>query len=390
VKYFPLLWAALWRKRVRTWLTLLSIVVAFLLFGLLQSVSSAFTRGVDIAGADRLITNGRYSLTELLPLAYRQQIAQVEGVTLVTPRLWFGGWYQDPRAHLAAFVVDPVTDLEVYREIRLPEDQRRRFQQQRASVLAGRPMANRYGWSVGDRIPINSQIWTRSDGSMAWEFEVAGIFEIDRDIAGGPGNPDVLLINFDYFDEERQFAHGFIGWYVMRIADAGGSERIAREIDALFANSRNETKTQTEEQFATAFVNQIGNIGLIVTGILGAVFFTLLLLTGNTMMQSVRERIPELAVLKTLGFTDATVMALVLAESLLLALGGAMLGLLAAAYVVPVMAQQLALLLPGLEMEPGTFVTGIACALLLGTVVGLPPALRAMRVQIVEALAEPL
>lgn len=384
MKYLPLVWAALWRRKPRTIFTMLSIVVAFLLYALLSGVNAAFNAGVEIAGADRLVTTGRYSLTQVLPFGHIQQVQSLPGVASVAGQSWFGGYYQKESNFFPQFPTQIEPYLEMYPEIVLPEDQKQTMLNTRTGALIAKTLADRYGFKVGDRIPIIAGIWPLADGSNNWEFDLVGIFDTK--------NPkersmyEMMLFHHDYFDEARQFGKGTIGWMVVKTRDPDQNETVVKQIDALFANSPNETRTQTERAFNQSFAKQMGDIGLILSSIIGAVFFTLLFLTGNTMMQSVRERIPELAVLKTLGYSDLGVLALVLAESLALCLIAALIGVGLAGLLLPGIAAKLPGF-SGLSLKPEAFAGALGLALLLALIVGLPPALRAMRLQIVDALA---
>lgn len=381
MKYFPLIWSALWRKKPRTIYTMLSILVAFLLFGMLQAVSVGMSKSIEISGADRLFTAGKFSFTEILPLGYYARIKSIPGVKLVTHASWFGGVYQEEKNFFPQFAVDHETYLEMYPEFLVTAEARKEWARNKTGVLVGAGLAKRFGWKIGDRIPIRATIWPKRDGSNTWEFDIVGL--IDGKDETARAQSEVLLFRFDYFDEARQFGQGYIGWYLERIADPAQSSTVANAIDRQFANSPKETRTDSEKAFNQAFMKQMGDIQLIIRSILGSVFFTLLFLTGNTMMQSVRERIPELAVLKTIGFSDRSVLGLVLTESLLLCLIAALLGLAAATLLMPGLAAKM----PGLQMEPEVWTMGVAIAALLAVIVGFPPAWCAMRLDIVNALA---
>ena len=383
MKYFSLVWAQLFRSRTRTLLTLLSVVAAFLLFGMLDSVRVAFTSGGSVEGANRLITASRLSLTQSLPIRLEPQIRQVAGVRDVTYGMWFGGIYRDPKDFFANFSVAP-NYFDVYRELQVAPDQLKRFQETRTGAIVGEGLAAKYGWKVGDTIPLQATIFPRG-GSNDWPLELVGTFRSkDRTAAGN--EEQQLMMNWKYFDESNDFIKNQVSWYTITLDNPAQASRVAQAIDAISANSDHETKTQTESAFQQAFVKQFADIGLIVTSIMGAVFFTLLLLTGNTMAQAVRERIPELATLKTLGFQDRTVLSLVMVESVLLVgLGGAI-GMGLAAVILPVLAPQTRGLLPA-QVPTATWLIGIVLILVIGVVVGLLPALRAKRLKIVDALA---
>jgi putative ABC transport system permease protein len=385
VKYLPLLWGALLRRKTRTVLTLLSVVVAFLLFGFLHGVKLTFEAGADAADAKRLLTTARYSIIELLPIAYLKRIEAVPGVVGVASAEWFGARYQNESNAFPVFAVDPARYLAMYPEFTIAHDQLHAFIRTRTGAVAGQRLVDRFGWKVGQKLPISSEIYPRADGDLNWEFDLVGI--IDAEDPALRGNTDMVLIGAEYFDEARQFAKGRTGWYIERIADSTQARAISAEIDRLFANSPDETKTQPEKEFAIGFARQIGDMGALVTRILVAVFFTILILTGNVMAQSIRERTGELAILKTLGFSDGQVTALVLAESVLLLLLGAGLGMAAATALLPPLNATMGGRFPPLFVSAGTWLIGIGIALGLALAVGLPPALRARRLRIVEALA---
>ena len=385
MRYLPLLWAGLFRKKTRTTLTLLSIVVAFALFGLLQAVEVAFESGADAADAKRLLTTARYSIIEPLPMAYQRRIEQVPGVVGVAFADWFGAKYQNESNAFPVFAVDPARYLDMYPEFTVAREHREAFVKTRTGALAGQRLVDRFGWKVGQKLPISSEIHPKTDGSMSWEFDLVGI--IDADDPAVRGNTDMVLINVAYFDEARQSGRGKTGWYIVRIAESGQARAISAGIDALFMNSPDETKTQPEKEFALGFAKQIGDIGALVTRILIAVFFTILILTGNTMAQSIRERIPELAILKTLGFSDLKITALVLAEAVLLLVLGGGIGMGAAVAAMPGLNGATGGRFPPLFVGPDTWLLAAAIAGLVALGIGLPPALRASRLKIVDALS---
>jgi putative ABC transport system permease protein len=380
-----LVWAQLFRKKTRTVLTLLSVIVAFLLFGLLQAVQVAFESGADTADAGRLLTTARYSIIEPLPMAHARAIERVPGVVAVAFADWFGAKYQNESNAFPVFAVDPARYLDMYPEFTVTPAHRAAFVKTRTGAIAGRRLVERYGWRVGQKLPIASEIHAKTDGSLNWEFDLVGI--LDAEDPAVQGNTDVVLINVAYFDEARQFGRGKTGWYIVRIADPSQARTISAEIDRQFANSPDETKTQPEKEFAIGFAKQIGDIGALVTRILIAVFFTILILTGNTMAQAVRERIPELAVLKTLGFSDRMVTGLVLGEALLLLGLGAALGMVAAVGVLPALNSNTGGRFPPLFVDATTWLLAAVIAAALAVAIGLPPALRVGRLRIVDALA---
>jgi putative ABC transport system permease protein len=385
VRYLPLLWTGLFRKKTRTILTLLSIVVAFALFGLLQAVEVAFESGADAADAKRLLTTARYSIIEPLPMSYQRRIEQVAGVVGVAYADWFGAKYQNESNAFPVFAVDPARYLDMYPEFTIARAHREAFARTRTGAVAGKRLADRFGWKVGQKLPISSEIHPKTDGSMSWEFDLVGI--LDADDPAVRGNTDMVLINVAYFDEARQIGRGKTGWYIVRVADSTQARAVSTSIDGLFMNSPDETKTQPEKEFALGFAKQIGDIGALVTRILIAVFFTILILTGNTMAQSIRERIPELAILKTLGFSDGKVTALVLAEAVLLLVLGGGIGMGAAVAAMPALNGSTGGRFPPLFVGGDTWLLAAAIAAFVALAIGLPPALRANRLKIVDALS---
>jgi len=380
MKYFYLVWKSLWRKKIRTILTMLSVFIAFLLFGLLSGLNQVFAGATDLANAQRLITLDKISIINALPSAYLPRIEAITGVRRVAHADWFGGYYQDPRNQFAQFAVDPERYLDLYPELQIAAEQRQAWADKRDSVIVGRDLVEAYGWSIGDRVPMYSSIWTNKSGGQAWDFEIAGIFENDDP----RGNTQLMLIQYDYFDEGRAFGQGGMGWFIIGIDSAGNAAEIANAVDTQFANSPNQTKTSTEAAFAESFIGQYGDIGLIISLILTAVFFTILLVSGNTMAQSVRERIPELAVLKTLGFEDKGVLGIVLAESVFVMLIGGGLGLGVAWLIVNVVG---AIPLPGFYLDGSALALGGLYILVAGLLAGIFPAVKAMRLTIIDALS---
>jgi len=383
MKYFGLIWKNVWRKKIRTSLTILSIFVAFLLFALLSAIGYAFKGGEDVADAERLVVIHKISLINPLPMAYMNRIAATEGVQAVTHASWFGGYYQDPRNQFGQFPTDPYEYFSLYPELKMPQEQLDAWAKNRQGAVLGREIAEQYDIAVGDRIPMQATIWTKADGGRTWEFDIEGIFETDDP----RGSTAFMLFNYDYFEEARAFGKGTVGWYVLRVEPGADPVQVSNAIDIQFANSPNETETSTEAAFAQSFAKQFGNIALIVTLILGAVFFTLLLVSGNTMSQSVRERISELAVLKTLGFSDRSVLGVVLSESILIMLIGGLLGLGVGWLLVQGAAQAMGAFLPGIFLSPEAMLTAVGVMVLAGIVSGIFPALSAMRLSIIDALA---
>ncbi|MDG2523780.1 FtsX-like permease family protein [Stenotrophomonas sp. HITSZ_GD] len=383
MKYLSLVWAQLFRSKTRTLLTLFSVIVAFLLFGLLDSVRVAFTSGGSVEGANRLVVASRLSITQSLPVRLESQIRSIPGVRDVTYAMWFGGIYRDPKDFFPNFSVAP-NFFDVYTEYDVPPDQLKAFQNTRTGAAVGEALAKKFGWKVGDTIPLQATIFPRG-GSNDWPLELKLIFRA-KDRANVQAE-NQLMMNWKYFDESNDYIKSQVSWYTVKLANADQASRVAQAIDALSANSDHETKTQTESAFQQAFIKQFADIGLIVTSIMGAVFFTLLLLTGNTMAQAVRERIPELATLKTLGFKDGTVLGLVMFESVLLVVLGGLLGMALASLAIPGLAKASGGALPVHFVPVQTWVVGLVLMVGIGVVVGLLPALRAQRLKIVDALA---
>jgi putative ABC transport system permease protein len=380
-KYLPLVWGALMRKKTRTAFTLLSLSAAFLLIGLLQAVNSVLSGGADFLGANRLITQAKISFTQPLPMRLLPQIEAIPGVEHVGHSQFFGGIYQDPKNFFPQFAVNPQRLRDTYPEWKMDEDAWRAFISTQDGAIAGKVLADKFGWKVGDIIPLNSFIWTQRDGNRVWQWRLVGIFE-GRD-QEWTDRANLMYLNYGQFDEGRsERARGLAGVFVVRVKNPMDSERIAAEVDRKFENSSDETKTQSEQEFQLGFLKQLGDIGFIVNAISGAVFFTILILTGYTMSQAVRERIPELAVLKCLGFTDRTVLGLVLAESFLLCFIGALFGLLLASTVTGLLPPEYPI-----KADARVWLFALVTTVFLALVVGLPPALRAMHLKIVDALA---
>ena len=381
MKYLYLVWSNLRRKKMRTILTLLSIMVAFMLFGYLGAIRQGFSQGIDVAGVDRLIVRHKISIIQLLPEAYESRIEQIDGVVDAVHQTWFGGIYQKPSNFFAQMPVKPQEYLDMFPEFLLSDEERQAWFKTRSGAVAGRGIADRFDWKVGDRIPINATIWTRKGGERTWEFDLVGIYD------GAEKGTDTsqFLFRYDFFDESRQFAQGQVGWYTVRISDPDRAAETAALIDAEFANSPYETKAEPEGAFLQGFANQIGDIGFIMMSIVAAVFFTILLVAGNTMAYAVRERTNELAVLKAIGFTDRAVLGLVLGESLVLTgLGGAI-GL-SLAWLLVSTGDPTGGSLPMFYIPVKDLVTGVVLIGVMALVAGILPALQAQRLRIADAL----
>jgi len=383
MKFFPLIWSNLKRKKLRTALTILSIVVAFILFGLLCSIKQALTGGVTMEGASRIIVQHKVSIIQLLPYSYKARMERIPGVSVVSHYTWFGGRFErEPKYFFMQCPCEPENLLAVVPEMTLPEDQKKKWLETRTGAIVGRTTAERLHWKIGDKIPIYSPIWRKADGSQTWDFDIVGIYDSkDKNI-----DTMSMFFRYDYFDEARSFAKGQVGWYTLRVKDPSHAAEVAKRIDQEFENSDYETKTAPEAAFAQAWVKQIGNIALITASILGAVFFTILLVTGNTMSQAVRERTGELGVLKAVGFTNQQVLILVMAESCLVAFLGGALGLGLACLIVPGVGKALATMLPMFFFPPRDLMLGVGLCIGLGLLTGIFPALAAMRLRVADSL----
>ncbi|HKB79339.1 MAG TPA: FtsX-like permease family protein [Thermoanaerobaculia bacterium] len=379
MRFFRLIFANLFRKKLRLMLTIGSFAVALFLFAFLAVVKDAFGRGADVANANRLVTINRVSIIQPLPLSYGDRIRAIPGVQAVTHDNWFGGVYQDERNFFPQFVIDPQNQRTVYPELIVPEDQWKNFLRDRQGAIAGARTAARFGWKVGDRIPIRGVIW----GAGAWEFNLDGIYH-----GKSPKDDETQFwFQWDYFTEHvPDRVKGLVGWYTVKLNSPDDALRVSKAIDTQFANSPYETKTETESAFAASWVKQFGNIEFLILTIGTVVFFTLLLVTGNTMAISVRERTNELGVLKAIGFSDGRVLLFVLAESLLIALIGGVFGLLLAMGAIPVLGTALNGLLPNLVLSKAMLGLGIAFALSVGFCAGLLPGIGAMRLRVINAL----
>ena len=381
MKYWPLVWRNLLRRKVRTSFTLLSVFIAFLLFGILMTIRTAFTFGVETAGVDRLVTMDKVSIIRFVPISYVPQIAALPGVSLVSHSTWFGGVYQDPKNFFAQWAVDQDTYFKVHSEFAIPPDQMKTFLADRQGAIVGVDTAKRFGWKLGDHIPISATIWQPVNGGLTWTFNIDGIYDGDSGI-----DKTQFFFRYDYFDENRVArARGNISWITVKVADPSHSADLASRIDGMFANSANETKTAPEKAIFASFAKQMGDIGFILIAVSSVVLFMILLVCANTMAQSVRERTSEIAVLKTLGFTGPTVLTLVMLESVLIAIIGGALGL-AVAWLIVQGGDPTKGMLPIFILRRSDLMTGAALVLTLGLLSGLVPATNAMQLRITDAL----
>jgi len=379
VKYLHLVWAGLWRSRARAVFTLLSIAVAFVLFGLLQGINAWFAGAFPGARADRLIVVSRVSQIEPLPSAHLQRIERVAGVRRAAVVGALPATYQSRGNDVLVLATDPSALFDIYPDWQTSPNALRALSTQRTGAIVGAALMKAYGWKVGDRIPLRTSV-VKLDGATDWSFEIVGTYTVP----GGAAQENRLIANYEYFDEARMFDKGRAFAFLVSIDDPRQSTQICAAIDALFANSSDETLTQNEAEYAQSQLRQLGDVSVMVNAIVGAVLFALLFLTGNTMRQAVRERIPELAVLKAIGYSDGMVTALVLAESTLLCLVAALAGLAVAAAIFPITE---ALGISGGALPLRVVVLGVLVALALALASGLPPAWQARRLPIVDALA---
>lgn len=376
MKYLHIVWVNLKRKKLRALLTAGSFMVALFLFGVLVTIRTALSSGVDVAGADRLIVRNRISLIMPLPFSYRDVIRGIPHVSEVTFATWFGGYYQDMKNFFPNYAIDPETYRTVYPEYIISDADWNAFVEDRQGCIVSPPVAEKHGFKVGDRVPLQGTVWPG-----VWEFNVRAIYDAAQKELISPE----FWFQYKYLEEQRPFFKGTVGWYTVKIDDPANAVGVVKAIDDRFANSPNETKTETEKSFAAGFANQIGNIRLLILSIGSVVFFTLLLVTGNSMATAVRERTGELAVMKTVGFTDASILALVMAESLTLAAVGGGIGLgLAKLYTLS--GDPTGGMLAYFYLPKQALASGFALALGAGAAAGIIPAVGAMRLKIIDAL----
>ncbi len=381
MKYFYLIFSSLKRKKMRTGLTILSIMVAFILFGYLTAIRQAFDAGVEVAGADRLVVRHKVSIIQLLPQSYEAKMERIDGIDNATHTTWFGGIYQEPRNFFAQLAIVPEELFDMFPEFVISDEHKAAWLETRSGVLVGRGLADRFGWKLGDRIPINATIWGKKDGGRTWEFDLVAIYD------GAEKGTDTsqFFFRYDFFDETRAGGTGQVGWYTVRVTDPDKATEVAAAIDAEFANSAFETKAEPEGAFIQGFANQIGNIGFIIMSIMSAVFFTILLVAGNTMAYTVRERTNELAVLKAIGFTDRAVLGLVLGESLALTFVGGAIGL-GLAWLLVSTGDPTGGSFPVFYLPTRDLFVGALLIMAMAFIAGIIPALQAQRLQIADAL----
>ncbi len=381
MKYLMLIWAGLWRNKTRTALTMLSMVVSFLLFGMLESFSAGLQGIFKDVAVERLFIENKLASNEGIPLGYFERIREVPGVTALTHWTYFGGFYQDPRNSFMMFATDIAGQFATTPKLRIPKDQYEAMLRTRDGLIVSQGLAARFGWKIGDRVPIGSTNWLTKGGSNTYPFQLVGIMDITG--VGGETTYPVAFMHFAYLDEARAYGNGRVSYYVAGIGDARREGEISSAIDALFANSPAETRTQTEQAFTQSLVTQFGDVQSIARAMAGAVLFTLLFLTANTMMQSVRERIPELGVLKAIGFSNKSVLTLIVSESLLMCTCTMLVGLILANFAF----KSTAALFGPASLPMSVVLTAVAMAVILALVSAGPPALRAARLNVVDTLA---
>ena len=381
-RWLPLVWANLKRRKLRFAFTFVSILLAFLMFGMLDALRTSLSQAVNLAGADRLMLQSKVNITVSNPRSHYEKVKAVPGVRAVAPFNWFGGVYKDSKQQIQVQATDPEEFMKVYPEVHLKPEELAAWKTDRQAIVIGQALADQYGWKIGQRIPLRSDIWRKLDGSDTWEFNIVGIYTVE----GSGWDKRSAMFQYDYFNESLQFGKDLVGWMVIKVANPDDSDKIANKIDAMFANSSNETKTATERVFIKQFLDQVGNIGLILVSVTTAVFFTMLLVTANTMAQSVRERTNEIGVLKTLGFSGESILGLVLLESLFLTFTGGLVGLGLAWFFAKGLGAAIKDYFPVFQIGTNTFLVGAALMLVFGVLTGLWPALTAMRLKIVDAL----
>ncbi|MBB3169533.1 ABC transporter permease [Simiduia aestuariiviva] len=380
---FYLIYKNLTRKKLRLTLTVFSIFIAFTIFGAVSALKGSLDSGIEMSADNRLVTVNKINFTVSIPYAYVNKIRAMEGVKDVTHANWFGGYYQEPAVQIVSMAVDPTTYFDVYNELVVPDEQMQRWQSNQTGMLVGARLAKVYGWKVGDRVPISSNIFSQKTGGQTWDFTVDGIFDAeDAKVDTG-----YMVFHYKYFRETNSYGGDNVGWLVLTTTSSDLNEQVAKSIDEAFANSSAETETSTEKAFNKAFLEQIGNIGLIIFGVVFMAFFTILVVVGNTMVLAIRERTNEIAVLKTLGFTSARIFKMVLIESLLLAFIGGLLGLGAAKLIVAAMSDQLARFLPNIAVGTDVIIQALLYMALLGLITGIAPAINALRLNIVTAFS---
>ncbi len=383
MSWLSFVWANLTRRKLRLVFTLLSIILAFLMFGMLDALRYSLTQAVNLTGADRLITISKVSIIDSFPLSYYQKTQAVPGVSAVVHLNWFGGVYKDAKTQIPVFPINVEEFFKVYPEVKITPEEYAAWKADRQGMVIGQVLADNFGWKKGDRVPIKSSIFRKANNSDTWEFNIIGIYKVEN--SAGWDNQSAMF-HYDYYNESLLFGRDQIGWMTIKVSNPDESEAVAKRIDEQFANSSDETKTATEKAFTKQFLEQIGNIGKILVSVVFAVFFTMLLVTANTMAQSVRERTNEIGVLKTLGFSDASILRVVIGEALFLTVLGGLIGFGLAYLAVGGMAAFMKKYFPVFEIGESTIITAVVLMIGLGVITGLWPAMTAMRLKITDAL----
>jgi putative ABC transport system permease protein len=383
MSWISLTWANLTRRKLRLVFTLLSIILAFLMFGMLDALRTSLSMSVNLTGADRLIALSKVSIIDSYPVSHYEKTRAVEGVASVVHLNWFGGVYKEGTMQIPVFPMNVEEFFNVYPEVKITPEEFTAWKADRQGIVIGKVLADRYNWKKGDRIPIKSSIFRKSNNSDTWEFNVVAIYTVEN--SAGWDNQSAMF-HYDYYNESLQFGRNEIGWMTIKVKDPDQSEAVAKRIDAVFANSSDETKTGTEKAFTKQFMEQIGNIGKILISVVFAVFFTMLLVTANTMAQSVRERTNEIGVLKTLGFSAGAILRLVIGEALFLTIVGGLIGFGLAYLAVGGLQPMMKTYFPIFEIDSSTIITALVLMIALGVITGLWPAVSAMRLKITDAL----
>jgi putative ABC transport system permease protein len=377
------IWSNMWRRKVRVIFTLLSIILAFLMFGMLDALRTSLSQAVNLTGADRLITISKVSIIDSFPVSHYTKVQSVDGVSAVVHLNWFGGVYKDGKAQIPVFPLNVDEFFKVYPEVKITPQELAEWKADRQGMVIGQVLSDTYGWKKGDRVPIKSSIFRKANNSDTWEFNIKAIYKVEN--SAGWDNQSAMF-HYDYYNESLLFGRDQIGWMTVKVKDPAQSETIAKRIDDQFANSSDETKTATEKAFTKQFLEQIGSIGKILISVVFAVFFTMLLVTANTMAQSVRERTNEIGVLKTLGFSSGSVLRIVIGEALFLTVVGGLIGFGLAYLAVGGMQPMMKKYFPVFEIGQSTIITAFVLMVALGVITGLWPAVSAMRLKITDAL----
>jgi putative ABC transport system permease protein len=383
MSWLGFIWANMWRRKVRVIFTLLSIILAFLMFGMLDALRTSLSQAVNLTGADRLITISKVSIIDSFPVSHYTKVQATPGVSSVVHLNWFGGVYKDGKAQIPVFPLNVDEFFKVYPEVKITPEELAAWKADRQGMVIGQVLADTYGWKKGDRVPIKSSIFRKQNNSDTWEFNIKAIYKVEN--SAGWDNQSAMF-HYDYYNESLLFGRDQIGWMTVKVSDPAESETVAKRIDDQFANSSDETKTATEKAFTKQFLEQIGNIGKILISVVFAVFFTMLLVTANTMAQSVRERTNEIGVLKTLGFSSGSVLRIIIGEALFLTIFGGLIGFGLAYLAVGGLAPTMKKYFPVFEVGDSTIITAFVLMVALGVITGLWPAVSAMRLKITDAL----